>query len=317
MSPASVRPLLLAVDGGQTGSRAVLMTGDRVLEVREGAPIRHLFGEGEETRSALAQLLAGITESISVAALGLTSVRPGSREAGMVERMVREMVPVGEVMVVPDYVTALLGASAGEPGIAVIAGGGMVAYGRTAHGREAVAGGDGYLLGDEGSAYWIGRHAVAAALRAADGRGSPTALTEAVTGAFALHEIGAIKAVVYAPGFQRDRLAALAPRVMELARAGDATATEIVEGAARALAGAAIAVARQLDGAADVFPVGGVFRGGEIIMEPFQRVLAGRGLAVRSAVFSPVAGAALLAADASGVPRESTLSALALAGRPE
>ena len=38
-------------------------------------------------------------------------------------------------------------------------------------------GGHGYLIGDEGGAFWIGRAGIAAALRGADGRGIPTRLT--------------------------------------------------------------------------------------------------------------------------------------------
>src|SRR5215217_1934342 len=58
------------------------------------------------------------------------------------------------------------------------------AVGRDAAGRNARAGGHGYLLGDEGSGYWIGREAVRAALRAADGTGPPTVLAALVQEAF-------------------------------------------------------------------------------------------------------------------------------------
>ena len=60
--------------------------------------------------------------------------------------------------------------------MALVAGTGSVAYGRNAAGKTARAGGWGYLAGDEGSAYWIGREALAALALALDGRGPPTAL---------------------------------------------------------------------------------------------------------------------------------------------
>ena len=83
-----------------------------------------------------------------------------------------------------DTDAALAGAFAGRPGIVVIAGTGSGAAGRDAAGRTVRVGGHGFLLGDEGGGYWIGREAVRAALRAADGTGPPTALIDVVRAAF-------------------------------------------------------------------------------------------------------------------------------------
>ena len=67
-----------------------------------------------------------------------------------------------------------------EPGVVVIAGTGSIAYGVSQRGVAARAGGWGPTLGDEGSGYWIGRRALAAVMRDADGRGPRTALTPLV-----------------------------------------------------------------------------------------------------------------------------------------
>ena len=69
------------------------------------------------------------------------------------------------------------GRRAGAPGVVIIAGTGSIAYGRNARSEAARAGGWGYMLGDEGSGYWIGRAALRAVLRDADRRGPATALT--------------------------------------------------------------------------------------------------------------------------------------------
>ena len=61
-----------------------------------------------------------------------------------------------------------------EPGVVLIAGTGSIAYGVNHDGFAARAGGWGYVLGDEGSGYWIGRQALAAVVREADGRGPKT-----------------------------------------------------------------------------------------------------------------------------------------------
>ena len=81
------------------------------------------------------------------------------------------------VLVVNDALVALEAGAPGEPGVVIISGTGSIAYGRNAAGEAARSGGWGYVLGDEGSGYWIGRAALRAVLREADERGPKTALT--------------------------------------------------------------------------------------------------------------------------------------------
>ena len=71
-----------------------------------------------------------------------------------------------------------------SPGSSSFPGTGSIAYGRNARGEAARAGGWGYVLGDEGSGYWIGRAALRAVLREADRRGPTTALSPTAAGAF-------------------------------------------------------------------------------------------------------------------------------------
>src|SRR5581483_10318186 len=54
------------------------------------------------------------------------------------------------------------------PGIVIIAGTGSVAYGRNERGADTLAGGWGFLFGDEGSAFSLARRAVSNAMRAQD-----------------------------------------------------------------------------------------------------------------------------------------------------
>jgi N-acetylglucosamine kinase-like BadF-type ATPase len=48
--------------------------------------------------------------------------------------------------------------------VAVLAGTGSISLARAADGRAGRAGGWGYLLGDEGGGFWLGREAIAALL---------------------------------------------------------------------------------------------------------------------------------------------------------
>jgi N-acetylglucosamine kinase-like BadF-type ATPase len=139
------------------------------------------------------------------------------------------------VRVVGDAEPILAAASPDNVGIALICGTGSLAWGRNRAGEIARAGGWGYLFGDEGSGYAIARAGLTAAVRAADGRGQPTAILNRFQ-----EELGAatpqdLVECIYASEMTRERLASLAPIVFD-ATHNDAVAQSIIAGAADELA---------------------------------------------------------------------------------
>ena len=142
----------------------------------------------------------------------------------------------GPVTFTGDQQTALYGALGGPGGIVLIAGTGSICYGQSTDGREARSGGWGSLMDDEGGGFALGRDALAAVVRAEDGRIAPTVLHDAV---FKALQVGAVRELIgkiYAPGFGKREVAALAPLVGAAAEQGDAAALQIVEKAGRELA---------------------------------------------------------------------------------
>src|SRR5262249_39601899 len=147
--------------------------------------------------------------------------------------------------------------------VVVIAGTGSIAYGRTQDGRDARAGGWGYLMGDEGSAYSIGRAALQAASQALDGRGDPTLLTQAVPAHFGLQTLYEVHTAVYSLAISRPQIAGLAAVVAQTARQGDQVTTDLLAEAGQALAQSALAVVDRLNmlpAGANVYTTGGVFQ---------------------------------------------------------
>ena len=144
--------------------------------------------------------------------------------------------PAPRVTFTGDQQTALYGALGGPGGIVLIAGTGSICYGQSTDGREARSGGWGSLMDDEGGGFALGRDALAAVVRAEDGRIAPTVLHDAV---FEALQVGAVRELIgkiYAPGFGKREVAALAPLVGAAAEQGDAAALQIVEKAGRELA---------------------------------------------------------------------------------
>lgn len=308
--------LLLGVDGGQTTTKALVVHRDgTVLGAGLGSACDHFHGPDGYGRnraaiqgaivSALEAADAPASRVISVA-LGLTSAPRGGGQNPLVERIVAEVCAPPLVWVDADFVTNLLGASTGQPGIAVVAGGGSVAYGRDGAGDEAICGGLGYLL-DAGSAWNIGLDGLCAATRADDRRGSPTAILETVRAHFGVDHLRDLVPTIYGVAFARERIAALAPAIVALALAGDAEAKRIVTGAGEELGLLAVGVARQLfpdvSRPVDVYPTGGVFQAGDILLGPFCATLHQRpGLTMRTPRFPPVVGAVIQAKRGLGEP---------------
>jgi N-acetylglucosamine kinase-like BadF-type ATPase len=195
--------------------------------------------------------------------LGIAGV-DREEDAIVVGDIMRRIGQNARVLIVNDALVALEAGVPGEPGVAVIAGTGSIAYGRNARGEAARAGGWGYVLGDEGSGYWIGRTALRAVLREADRRGEPTSLTGRLLMHFDVSKPQDLIHAVYYGGLQSTAIAALAPYVQEAYEEGDTVAAGILDGAARELTSSALSVARRLGLLEEPCPfvlAGGVFKG--------------------------------------------------------
>ncbi len=139
--------------------------------------------------------------------------------------LARRLAPLARrVVALSDAEAALLGALRGGPGVLVLAGTGSIAIGHDGRGHWARAGGLGPLLGDEGSAFWIGREWTRATV--ADG-------------------VAGVRRLARAPDAIA-RIAARAPTVLRRARRGDRRARAIVREAQRHLARLVAEVARGL-----------------------------------------------------------------------
>ncbi|MFD4960900.1 N-acetylglucosamine kinase [Microbacterium sp. NPDC058389] len=160
---------VLAIDAGQTG-----------IKVRTGG--QDLVFPGIDTHEELLPQLAAVVRAAldqtgadaSVVTAGVSGLT--TREADAAALLARIDEPrVREVILAHDSTTSFLGALGDTRGAVVAAGTGVVTL---AVGAEHVARVDGwgYLMGDAGSGYWIGREALDAVMREFDGRGPATAL---------------------------------------------------------------------------------------------------------------------------------------------
>jgi N-acetylglucosamine kinase-like BadF-type ATPase len=163
----------------------------------------------------------------------------------------------------------------------------------------------GYLLGDAGSGFEIGRRGLAAALRAHDGRGGSALLAELAARRFG-HLDDVVKSV-YGGANPVGAVAAFAESVAVAARRGDELAAGIWADAAAELVTTTLAAAGRAcgpDERATVSWTGGLFEATDLLLEPFMGGLATRrpGLTVRPPLGSALDGGRVLAAAPPGHP---------------
>jgi N-acetylglucosamine kinase-like BadF-type ATPase len=303
--------LFVGIDLGGSGTRAALVEADGTLLATGRGPtgLRGGSSAGRQLARALDAALAPIASRVGSAACAVFAGTRGLSVPGRRERLELELTTrfrQARVQVANDALVGFWGGLAGQPGVAVVAGAGSIAFARDARAHEARAGGGGYLLGDEGSGFWIGREALRAYLGSLEGRHSRGPLCALVADAVGRADVVEVLAWFHTGQEQVERMAALAPLVSQAAGAGDAVAVEILARAGCALAEIGVAAARQVFNTTgstpvDVVQVGGVWAAGGALEQAFvERLDALLPDARRTAPrLPPVGGAVLLAMGAN------------------
>jgi N-acetylglucosamine kinase-like BadF-type ATPase len=300
----------LGVDGGGSKTDCVILRADGEIIGRGAAgpsnPLRVGFPAAfDAVRIAAAMAMAEanlVPQQITGAVAGLAGAgRRNTLRRALV--FLTETLPNATNLVTTDLEIALETAVGQGEGVVLVAGTGSAAFGRNAAGETARAGGYGPWIGDEGSAYDVGRRAVAAIARTRDHAAPVTLLAEMIA------------MELDCPSWDdlHDRIAQhpdqvfprIFPVVVAAADAGDSSASEILFAAALALSQLALTVARRLALQGREFPlarVGGVFGRSRMLDGMLDSVLrSGAPLAdVKHVTISPAVGAARMAQRLAG-----------------
>ena len=271
---------VLGIDAGGTKTVCLLADaeGNVIAEARRGGANLQAVGEleVEKVLHDVMEEAIGNRDIVPAAiCLGIAGVdRPA--DAAVVRGIMKRIGYKARVLVVNDALVALEAGAPGQPGIVIISGTGSISYGRNANGQAARSGGWGYVLGDEGSGYWIGRAALRAVLREADQRGPATLLTPLLLKHFGVNEPQGLIHEVYHSNLKPAAIGALARSVQAAFSEGDSVAIGILRGAADQLESAALSVARRLNLIGEAFTfilAGGIFRAVPWVEQELERRL--------------------------------------------
>ena len=272
---------VIGIDAGGTKTVAFLADADGRIIADGRAGGANLQTEGElQVEKVLHDVIEQVTRGRNITAaavcLGMAGV---DREADgrTIREIMRRLGYRSNTLIVNDALIALVAGAGASPGLVVISGTGSIAFGVSHRGLAARAGGWGPTLGDEGSGYWIGRRALEAVTRDADGRGPRTELTQLVLDHFQLPRPQSLVSEIYHQPQGRRAIAALAPLVDGARADGDLVATEIMIEAADELAAAAASVISRLEMRGEQFPIllaGGILKRSEWLAAEVARRMA-------------------------------------------
>ncbi len=267
---------VIGVDGGQTSTSAVLADEQgSLLGAGISGPANHIHEPGgvERVRRSLFDAIGRAIAAAAIEIPGIACAYLGMTGGGpAMEDVCRPAVAAESVVLGHDSLIALYSVTFGRPGVVVIGGTGSVGFGRSADGVEFRTGGWGYLMGDEGSGYWIGLQALNTITRAADDRGPRTSLSKQVLEQFECETLLDLHRRLYGGEIGRPEIAGIASTVGRAASSGDRVSKTILDEAGRQLGTLATAVILRLRmGQTPVLVgmAGGVFDAGESVRSPF------------------------------------------------
>ena len=285
---------VIGLDIGGTKTHGIKIVGGTVVEDRLAGSANTQNVSIDTAALNLSLLLEGLDAAgaahIFVGAGGMDT----DTDKGELRRLISPHAPDTDITIVHD--TRLILAAAGaDTGIAVIAGTGSAAWGVTADGRETRAGGWGYLLGDEGSGYWLGREAVRHSLYRTNLGLPDDELTATLLGSCGLNSAEELIRLFHG---NKDRTfwADKSRLVFDCASRGNAAGRKLVDQAGRSLAEQALQVAARLRLQGPVVLGGGLGLNQPALQESFTNYLAINGITdVRVLGTQPVFGVMHLA----------------------
>jgi len=300
---------LIGMDGGGTKTDAALCdeTGRVLVRRTEGptnptsVPKAEVYGRLESLLDALTAPLGGREARIDGCFVGVGGGGIAGNKAFLADCLARLLPGARALANGSDSVNALTSGIGVGDGIVAIAGTGSSVFARVG-GVMHQTGGWGYLLGDEGSGYDLGRRALVATLRALDGRGPDTALTRLCADKLGMPVTQAV-AGIYEKG--RIFIAAFAPILLEAQSLGDPVACDQAEQAVGCLCEAIRVAGSRLDLAVrPVVTAGSVWQPGGFV-ETHAQALLGEGYRLVRPTLPPLYGAILEAAALARVPTDA------------
>ncbi|MDF2648031.1 MAG: hypothetical protein K0Q73_3836 [Paenibacillus sp.] len=285
--------LKLCLDCGGTKTLGLLFDEQyRLLGIGQGGATNLRF-ETEETidaamRTCLKNCL-GDHVGVELDKVYMTSFK--NRDKLM--DIIRESCKVNQVHILSEGETCLLAGAQTREGMVALSGTGSTLFDLNKQ-SQAVAGGWGSWIGDEGSGYYIGNHGIVSAIRHSEGRGQETLITEFIMEQFKLKQLRQFIQLLYDNNSPRNVISSISMLVSKAARFDDESALQILRGAGAAMAEQMVAfISREKNRSEKMIVVaGGAWKSGRIMFDTFCATVRGQypEIKIQLPIYEPVMG---------------------------
>lgn len=294
----------IGVDGGGTCSKAVLMDEKyKILKKAKGDCLNYYSINYRTAKLHFQSLMDRVTDTFDKKdVLGIVigmSALDHEEDQEKANNFAKDIFPNADVYMNSDLYAAIMGHTLGKPGVMVVAGTGTMIMAIDRNGKEHIAGGYGYLLGDHGSAYTIAVEAIEKALLAYEGVEEKTILQKEMMKHFSIIDYRDLIKVIYGSRNPRKKISSFAPCVSVAAESGDQCALKILKANAQRLADMTVSLIRRT-GLTDLDSVGiygGVLINDQIVRTHFSEIIQSNfpGINIIEPVNTPEIGAAIVA----------------------
>lgn len=290
----------IGVDAGGTKTLLALFKQDQLIESIT-LPTCHFMQVGydglEETLKKGIQLIIQkypkINSKNTIISIGMAGYGNDIVIRENIEKAVNKACTPFEYILNNDVAIALAGALNNQDGIVVIAGTGSIVFSKINQ-QTKRCGGWGQKIGDEGSAFWIGKQVLAMFSKQSDGRLNKGPLYDLIMERCKLNDPYEIIKYTNEHLSNREDLAKLSIIAYEAAKLNDVCALDIFDQAAKELALMINVLIKDFNEQVNVSYIGGVFKSGEYILNPLQKYLDSKAKLI-APIHAPEYGAYLLA----------------------
>lgn len=273
--PQKDNEFLIALDGGGTKTDGVLINkkGKILKRIKAGSSNPNKVGI-KESILVLKKIISHLADrkKIKLAFLGLAGGLERDFDARKkIEKELKKYFRF-PIIVEGDQKIGFLAGTDKKEGVLIIAGTGAISMGWRNE-KEIISGGWDWLLGDQGSAFWIGKKALEKVIKILDGREKEkTILKDLILKNFNIKREKDFYQKFYKKDFV-EKVASISKLVDFCAKKGDKISTEILRESGKELSKMAISVIKKLKFEKKNFPlvlIGGVFKSKIVLLE-FQK----------------------------------------------
>lgn len=298
----------LGVDGGGTKTRYILAddSGKVIDNIEMGTTHIQQIGKEslldqlQEARDNILERNNIKIKDIKSAFFGMPGYGEIKEDKEIIDSIVEEVYKGTKFSIGNDCEVGWAAGTECSEGVNIVAGTGSIAYGKNKDGMHERCGGWGPGIGDDGSAYYIGLKIINEYTKQKDGRKNKTSLVSIIEDEFKIKDYFEIVDIVFKKiEFSRTEIAKFSRFGAIAAQSGCQASKKIFEEAAIQLADHILSLKKSLN-LGDGFIVsytGGVFKSGNLILEPFKKSLLENKIncTVKEPRLEPWEGAVLLA----------------------